>query len=52
MKAQTHDYFNELADAARRFLVGAVLFIASFAALLWLIRDVFAWALAVLKAAR
>jgi hypothetical protein len=50
MKTQTHDHFDELADSARRFLTGAVLFIGFFAGLMWLLRDLSNWVLAVLKA--
>ena len=50
MKAQIQDHFGEFADAARRFLVGTVLFIGFFAGLVWLLRDVFDWVSAVLKA--
>ena len=52
MKAHTHDHFAELADAARRFLTGAILFIGFFAGLMWLLRNVFSSVLAVLKAGR
>jgi hypothetical protein len=51
MKGQTRNSYDELADAARRFLTGAVLFIGFFAVLMWLLRDVFNWVSAVLKAA-
>ena len=49
MRSQTQDHFVELADAARRFLVGTVFFIGFFAGLMWLLRDVSNWVLAVLK---
>jgi len=52
MRAQVHDHFDELAGAARRFLTGAVLFIGFFAGLMWLLRNVFSWVMAVLKAGR
>ena len=52
MKTQTHDHFDELADAARRFFTGAVLFIGFFAGLMWLLRNVFTWVMAVLKAGK
>jgi hypothetical protein len=50
MKGQTRDHYDELADAARRFLTGAVLFIGFLAGSMWLLRDVFVWVSAVLKA--
>jgi hypothetical protein len=52
MKAQLHNQFDEVADSARRFLTGAALFIGFFAGLMWLLRNVFSWVLAVLNAGR
>ncbi len=50
MKAHTHNEITGLGSPARRFFVGMGTFIGLFAGLLFLLRNLTAWVLDVLKA--